>query len=88
MKAALGIALVFTGLTVGYLVLVGKLPMSASSPTSANPPPIPSVSSQCKGQTGTALKLCLKNAGSGGGPMQASIPDKAINGHYMASGGY
>jgi hypothetical protein len=90
MKAALGIVLVFTGLTVGYLVLVGKLPMSASASSSpVNTPP--SIASQCKGLTGNALKLCNLNAGTGGGPdMQASQPDRAINGHYMASttGGY
>ncbi len=32
MKAAIGILLVFTGLTVGYLVLAGKLPMPVPDP--------------------------------------------------------
>lgn len=37
MKPVIGMLLILLGLTIGYLVISGRLPSSAGSPTPANP---------------------------------------------------
>jgi hypothetical protein len=39
MKPVIGLLLIFVGLTVGYLVLTGKLPSSTSTPAASAPAP-------------------------------------------------
>ena len=89
MKAALGIALVFTGLTVGYLVVTGKLPMSASVTNSPPPDTSNKAASKCPGLTGQALHQCLNTvSGIGGGPLNATMPMKPWGKLPATTGGY
>lgn len=37
MKAVIGLALIFVGLTIGYLVITGRLPSTSSSTPSSSP---------------------------------------------------
>ncbi len=39
MKPVIGLLLIFTGLTVGYLVLAGRLPSGQATPATSGGPP-------------------------------------------------
>ncbi len=94
MKAAIGLVLVFTGLTVGYLVLTGRLPMA---PGIVNPPGINDrrlTTDTSRGITNPpGINQRRLNNSSGGGEMQASVPDSYARGQITAvkpirAGGY
>ncbi len=87
MKAAIGILLVFTGLTVGYLVLAGKLPMSvpASTPSIGLPniTPQSNTTASRKGNEGLPTPGEFSYTAHGGG-LLASVPDTYVQGQIKA----
>ena len=89
MKAAIGLVLVFTGLTVGYLVLTGRLPASATVVNTLTPGSGPGQS----GLPGGPAPGHGPSKPGGGGQMQASVPDSVARGQLIAvkpvrAGGY
>ncbi len=92
MKAGIGILLVFTGLTLGYLVLSGKLPMpvppdSTTLSTSSTVHGVTtSTSSTVQGVT-TSTETYNPLPGLGhqaGGGLVASVPDTYVQGQIKA----
>lgn len=92
MKAGIGILLVFTGITLGYLVLAGKLPLSTGTipgiqntivPHVSGSPPVatvPHVSGSPPGTTPIGINIIPHQ----GGGMMASIPDSYAQGQIKA----
>ncbi len=77
MKAAIGILLVFTGLTVGYLVLAGKLPMPVPDPQNTTVPTVP-------GTPKSTVPVGITYVPHGGGGLVASVPDTYVQGQIKA----
>ncbi len=82
MKAAIGILLVFTGLTVGYLVLAGKLPMTV--PTLPIPNPQNTTVPTVPGTPKSTVPIGITYTPHIGGGLVASVPDTYVQGQIKA----
>ncbi len=85
MKAGIGILLVFTGLTLGYLVLAGKLPMSSGS-TASNPPFTPGQGEVPPNSQTHPIPppIGISIVPHTGGGLVASVPDTYVQGQIKA----